>query len=224
MIVLKSDREINEMRQAGAFAFELLELAESMIQPGLSTGEINDALHEKTLSRGGVSAPLNYKGFPKALCTSVNSVVCHGIPSSKHILENGDIINVDVTPILNGFHGDSSRTFVVGEATEAAMNLVNCAKTCLEIGIEAIKAPQARVGDIGAGIQRYAEARGYGVTQSEGWKYTASEAYKDELEAHLWSVRESQYADLTKDGLEGLVKHVRKSFVRMGSRGRSLLG
>lgn len=165
MIALKSDREIDTMKRAGAFAFELLDLAESVIRPGISTKEINDLIHEHTLSKGAVSAPLGYRGFPEACCTSVNEVVCHGIPNKKTILKEGDIINVDVTPILDGFHGDTSRTFIVGAArSKVALDLVACARECLEAGISVVEAG-CRIGDIGAIILSHAEAKGFSVVK-----------------------------------------------------------
>lgn len=165
MIVLKTDEEIEAMRPAGALAFELLDIAEKMIKPGISTLDINNVLHEHTLQQGAISAPLNYRGFPKSICTSVNEVVCHGIPNKNHVLREGDIINVDVTPIVNGFHGDSSRTFYVGKKiSDQAIKLTECAKKCLELGIEAVK-DGCRVGDIGHAIQSYAESLNFGVVR-----------------------------------------------------------
>ncbi len=164
MIVLKSDREIDIMRQAGLISFELLELVSSQIRPGVSTQELNDFVHEETKKRGAISAPLNYKGFPKSICTSINHVVCHGIPSPKEILKEGDIINVDVTPILNGFHGDSSRTFKVGEVSKTAARLVDCAKDCLDLAIS-ILGPNTRIGDIGAVILERAQKDGFSVVR-----------------------------------------------------------
>jgi methionyl aminopeptidase len=118
-----------------------------------------------TLSKGGTSAPLNYRGFPKSVCTSVNEVVCHGIPSDKQILKDGDIINVDVTPIVNGYHGDSSRTFLVGTGvSENARRLVEAAEKALALGIEVV-ADGARIGDIGANIQTYVESIGFSVVR-----------------------------------------------------------
>ena len=113
LVYIKNKAEIERMRAAGRFAAELLQYIEGFIKPGISTLYLNDLCHKYTLSRGARSAPLNYKGFPKAICTSVNDVVCHGIPRSNEILKDGDIINVDVTPVLNGYHGDTSKTFVV---------------------------------------------------------------------------------------------------------------
>src|SRR5690606_26466742 len=135
------------------------------IKPGISTEDINTLVHEHTLSKGAISAPLNYRGFPKSVCTSVNEVVCHGTPSRKQILKEGDIINVDVTPIVNGYHGDSSRTFYVGQnIAPNVRRLTECARECLERGIAAVK-DGCRIGDIGAAIQQHAEAAGFGVVR-----------------------------------------------------------
>ena len=164
MIKLKSDREIDEMKKAGALAYELLDLAQKHIKPGVTTKEINDLIHELTLSRGATSAPLGYKGFPEACCTSVNEVVCHGIPNKKQKLRSGDIINVDVTPIIDGFHGDTSRTFYVGEPTQIAKDLVECAKDSLDLAIEVVR-DGCRIGDIGAVIQEFAEGKGFSVVR-----------------------------------------------------------
>ncbi len=152
------------MKKAGLLAWELLDLVESFIKPGISTQDINNLVEEVTKKKGGRSAPLNYKGFPKSICTSINEVVCHGIPSPSVFLKEGDIINVDVTPIINNFHGDSSRTFFVGKVSENARRLVDCARKCLDLGIEVVK-DGARVGDIGAVIQNYAENCHYQVVR-----------------------------------------------------------
>jgi len=165
MIILKTEEEIAQMRGAGHLAWELLELVSEYIRPGISTEDINVLIHEYTLKKGARSAPLNYRGFPKSVCTSVNEVVCHGIPNKKKILRDGDLINVDVTPIVEGFHGDSSRTFYVGKKiSPAAKKLTECAKKCLELGIATVK-DNCRVGDIGHAIQSYAESLGYGVVK-----------------------------------------------------------
>ncbi len=164
MIILKTDAEIDEMKKAGVLAWQLLEEIGSYIKPGISTQDINDLVEQMTQKKGARSAPLFYKGFPKSVCTSVNEVVCHGIPNPKHILKDGDIINVDVTPIVNGFHGDSSRTFYVGNVSEKAKRLVECAQRCLNIGIDVVH-DGARVGDIGAAIQAYAESCKYEVVR-----------------------------------------------------------
>jgi methionyl aminopeptidase len=164
LIFLKNDKEIDDMKKAGVLAWELLEAMESFIKPGISTQDINDYIHEHTLKKGAIPAPLNYKGFPKSVCTSVNHVVCHGIPSKNQILKEGDIINVDVTPIINGFHGDSSRTYAVGQISKNAQDLIRCTKECLDLGISMV-ADGVRVGDIGSVIQTHAEKHGYGVVK-----------------------------------------------------------
>ena len=164
MINLKSDAEIDQMKPAGGLAAKLLELVSEHINPGVTTLELNELCHNFTVSKGAISAPLNYRGFPKSICTSINDVVCHGIPSAKAKLKDGDIINVDVTPIVNGFHGDTSRTFLVGNVSKEKQRLVETAQRCLEIGIEQVK-PGARVGDIGAAIQEFAEGKGYSVVR-----------------------------------------------------------
>ncbi len=163
-IVLLSKREIEKMRQAGQLAAELLAHLEPMVQPGVSTLELNDEAERWTQSHGAKSAPLGYHGFPKSICTSVNEVVCHGIPNGKQILHAGDIINIDVTPTLDGFHGDTSRTFFVGEPSPVAKKLVEVTQECLMRGIDQVK-PGARIGDIGAAIQEYAEAQGFSVVR-----------------------------------------------------------
>lgn len=164
MIILKTDSEIDRMKKAGHLAWELLEKVGEMIAPGISTQDINDFVEDYTKKKGAKSAPLNYKGFPKSVCTSINEVVCHGIPSSKAVLKEGDIINVDVTPIVDGFHGDSSRTFTVGKVSEKAQSLIDCSRKSLDLGIEAVL-KGARTGDIGHAIQSYAEPLGFQVVK-----------------------------------------------------------
>jgi methionyl aminopeptidase len=167
-ITLLSQREIDKMRRAGQLAAELLDHLALMVKPGVSTLEINDEAERWTKARGAKSAPLGYPGsvmpFPKSLCTSVNEVICHGIPNAKQILQEGDIINIDVTPILDGYHGDTSRTFFVGNPSPKAKKLVEVTQECLHRGIAAVK-PGGRIGDIGAAIQEYAESNGFSVVR-----------------------------------------------------------
>lgn len=165
MIILKSQQEMYTMQKAGLLAWELLELVEKNIKPGISTEFLNQLVHEETVRRGAKSAPLGYKGFPKAICTSVNEVICHGIPSENHILKEGDIINVDVTPILEGYHGDTSRTFYVGDSIpDNARRVTECARQSLDIGISVIR-DGIRTGDIGYAIQTFVEAQGFSVVR-----------------------------------------------------------
>ena len=165
MITLKSDVEISAMRAAGKLSADLLDRLEELVRPGVTTLELNDFAHEYTIKHGGIPAPLNYKGFPKSICTSVNEVVCHGIPNGKQRLKDGDIINIDVTCIVDGFYGDTSRMFLVGQGvSQVARRLSDCARECLFRGIRAVRSG-ARTGDIGAAIQRHAEGQGFSVVR-----------------------------------------------------------
>jgi methionyl aminopeptidase len=163
-IVLLSRREIEKMRQAGSLAAKLLQHLEPMVKPGVSTLELNDEAERWTQAHGAKSAPLGYHGFPKSICTSINHVICHGIPNAKQILKDGDIINIDVTPIVDGYHGDTSKTFFVGTPSPVAKKLVDVTYESMMRGIAAVK-PGARIGDIGAAIQEYAEAQGFSVVR-----------------------------------------------------------
>ena len=163
-IVILSQREIEKMRQAGSLAAKLLQHLEPLVKPGVSTLQLNDEAERWTLQHGAKSAPLGYKGFPKSICTSVNEVICHGIPNAKQILKEGDIINIDVTPIVEGYHGDTSKTFLVGNPSPTAQKLVEVTQECLRLGIAEGK-PGAKIGDIGAAIQEYAESFGFSVVR-----------------------------------------------------------
>ncbi len=152
------------MREVGRIAAWLLDRVEAAIRPGVTTAEIDRLVDEATRSAGAESAPFGYRGFPKHVCTSINEVVCHGIPRDDQVLRDGDIINVDVTPVLDGFHGDSSRTFYVGTPSPAAARLVETTREALWRGIRAVR-PTATLGDIGHAIQSFAEGRGYSVVR-----------------------------------------------------------
>jgi methionyl aminopeptidase len=164
VITLLSERELEKMRQACRLAAELLEHLAPLVKPGVSTLELNDEAERWTQAHGAKSAPLGYHGFPKSICTSINEVVCHGIPSAEQVLKDGDIVNIDVTPILDGYYGDTSRMFFVGEPSPVAKKLVEVTEECLWRGIREVK-PGARIGDIGAAIQEYAEAQGFSVVR-----------------------------------------------------------
>ena len=161
--LIKTPEQIQGIRAAGKLAWELLEMLEERIRPGISTEDINTWVHQYTLEHGGVSAPLNYKGFPKSVCTSVNEVVCHGIPGAR-VLEEGDIVNVDVTPILNGFYGDSSRMYALGRISPEAQHLIEVTRECLQLGIAQVR-PGGNLGDIGHAIQTHAEGHRYSVVR-----------------------------------------------------------
>ena len=151
------------MRKAGRLAAEILDAMAPLVVPGVSTEELDRVVREMALAGGGVPATLGYRGYTHSCCISINHVVCHGIPSNKTIKE-GDIVNIDVTPLLEGWHGDSSRMYIAGEASIKARRLVEVTYECMMIGIEQAK-PGARLGDIGAAIQSYAESHRYGVVR-----------------------------------------------------------
>lgn len=151
------------MRKAGQLAAECLDFITPYVKPGVSTDELNTLCHDWTLERGAVPAPLNYRGFPKSICTSINHVVCHGIPGDK-VLADGDIINIDVTVILDGWYGDTSRMFYAGKPSIKAQKLVETTFECLWRGIEMVR-PGATLGDIGHAIQSYAEKKRYSVVR-----------------------------------------------------------
>lgn len=163
-IDVKTPKEIELMRQACRLAADTLEQVAPMIRPGLTTYEIDEFVYRDTKAKGCIPACLNYRGFPKSCCTSINEVVCHGIPGDR-VLKNGDIINVDVTHIYEGFHGDTSATFYVGTPTTQARHVTEVARRCLDLGIEQVR-PGARLGDIGAAIQNYAEGQGCSVVRA----------------------------------------------------------
>ncbi len=163
-IEIKTPSEIEAMRVVGQMAGETLALVGEFIKPGISTEDINSFVHEDTIRRGASPAPLNYKGFPKSVCTSVNDVVCHGIPEPSRVLGEGDIINVDVTHIYKGFYGDTSATFYVGQPSPAAVHVTEVARRSLELGILEVR-PGGRIGDIGAAIQEFAEGHGLSVVR-----------------------------------------------------------
>jgi methionyl aminopeptidase len=165
-IEIMSPSMVERMREACKLAADTLLMIGPHVQPGVSTDGINTLVHDFTIARGAWPSPLNYRGFPKSVCTSVNEVVCHGIPG-KRVLRAGDIINVDVTsylPKVDGFHGDTSATFYVGEPSPDAKRVVEIARRCLELGIAEV-GPGKRIGDIGAAIQEYAEAKGCSVVR-----------------------------------------------------------
>ena len=160
----KDAETIALMRVAGKAAAQVLQAVGAAVRPGVTTDELDAIAHEQCIRRGGYPSPLGYNGFPKSLCTSVNEVICHGIPDST-VLTDGDIVNCDVTIFLNGVHGDTNATFLVGEVDQASSKLVEVTRACLDIGIAAVR-PGGRVRDIGKAIQAHAESQGYGVIRA----------------------------------------------------------
>ena len=152
------------MRKAGRLAAECLDMLVPLVQPGVTTATLDDLAREFVLERGGLPACLFYKGYRNTVCTSINHVVCHGIPGSKQ-LKDGDILNIDVTVIIDGWHGDTSRMYAVGPVKRKSMRLMDVTYECMKRGIEAIK-PGARLGDIGAAIQEHAERQRYSVVEA----------------------------------------------------------
>ena len=160
----KDAETLARMRVAGRAAAEVLQLVGKAVQPGITTDDLDAIAHEECIARGGYPSPLGYNGFPKSLCTSINEVICHGIPDST-VLKDGDIVNCDVTIYLDGVHGDTNATFLVGDVDEQSRRLVEVTRRSLDVGIEAVR-PGGRVRDIGRAIQAYAEGEGYGVIRA----------------------------------------------------------
>ena len=163
-IEINSKKDFEKIRKAGTLAAIILDQLKDIIKPGISTEKINDFCHKMIIENDAIPAPLGYKGYPKSICTSVNHVVCHGIPSEKKILQNGDIINIDITVILDQWHGDSSRMFAVGKIDRRAELLTKTTYECLMRGIQVAK-PGNFFGDIGYEIQKYAESKNYSVVR-----------------------------------------------------------
>ena len=162
-IKLHGPEAFEAMRKAGRLAAEILDALVPLVQPGVTTGYLDDIVRQMTLDGGAVPATLGYRGYEHSSCLSINHVVCHGIPSDK-MLKDGDIVNIDVTPLLDGWHGDSSRMYLVGDVSLKARRLVDVTHECLMIGIDQAK-PGTRLGDIGAAIQAHAEQYRYGVVR-----------------------------------------------------------
>jgi methionyl aminopeptidase len=162
-IRLKTPAEINGIRTCGKLVMDTMFKVRDMIKPGITTNDIDRFVHSYTVDNGATPAPLNYRGFPKSVCTSINEVICHGIPSDRKLID-GDIINVDVTSILNGFYADANMTFLVGQCSQEAIDIVKAAKESLKAGLSMVK-PYNTIGDIGWAIQNYAEPAGYSVVR-----------------------------------------------------------
>jgi len=163
-VIIKTPDEIEKMRVAGRLAAEVLEMVGEHVRPGITTDQLDQICHDYIVDvQQAIPAPLNYRGFPKSICTSVNHQVCHGIPGNK-VLKDGDIVNVDVTVIKDGFHGDTSKMFFIGKPSILAQRLVDVTHKAMWKGIETVR-PGARLGDIGHAIQRFVESNGYSVVQ-----------------------------------------------------------
>jgi methionyl aminopeptidase len=185
-IIIKTEKQIDGIRKSCELAADTLEWVEQFIKPGVTTEEINQKAEEYIRSHGALPAPLGYHGFPKATCISLNEVICHGIPSEQEVLKEGDIINVDVTTILNGYYGDTSRMYAVGEISEDARRLLAVAKDCLDIGIVTCK-PGRAFWEIAKAIQHYADSRGYSVVHQFCGHGTGLKFHEEPQVHHDWT-------------------------------------
>lgn len=165
--LVKNEEQIEGIRISAEVNNGVLDLIEKEIKAGMSTAEIDKLVYDYTVAHDAIPAPLNYEGFPKSVCTSINDEVCHGIPSEDIILKEGDIINVDVSTIKNGYYSDASRMFTIGKVSDEAQKLVDVTKEALKAGVEAVK-PWGHLGDIGAAIKKIADANGYSIVRDFG--------------------------------------------------------
>jgi len=186
MITIKSAREIELMRQTCRLAADTIDHVAPFVKPGVTTQYLNDICHEFIVKNGAYPSPLNYHGFPKSICASRNEVVCHGIPSEKEKVQSGDILNLDITTYLQSFHGDTNRTFFVGEVNPEIRKLVEVTYECLMRGIREVR-PGAHLGNIGAAIEEYAKGLGYGVVEDFCGHGIGREFHEDPQVLHFGS-------------------------------------
>ncbi|MDA3838378.1 MAG: type I methionyl aminopeptidase [Candidatus Delongbacteria bacterium] len=186
MIRIKSPSEIKKMRAAGKLAAEVLQYIQEYVVVGQNTGEIDRLCHEFILKNGAIPAPLNYHGFPKSICTSVNNIVCHGIPDPEQILKDGDIINVDVTVIVDGYHGDTSKTYMVGNVKDSTKLLVERTENAMMRGIQAIK-PNSFLYEVGKSIEKYVSKFGYSIVRDYGGHGIGKEFHEDPHVYHFYT-------------------------------------
>ena len=182
--LIKNKQDILAIKRSAAINNGVLDHVSKHIKVGMTTGEIDRLVYDYTVSHGAIPAPLNYGGFPKSVCTSINHEVCHGIPDDNRILKDGDIVNVDVSTIFHGYYSDASRMFLIGDVSEEAKRLVQITKECMEKGIEAIK-PWGHIGDIGAAIMEHAHKNGYTVVRSFAGHGIGKEFHEDPIVAHV---------------------------------------
>ncbi|KNZ40963.1 methionyl aminopeptidase [Acetobacterium bakii] len=182
--IIKSTLQINGIKESSKINIAVLDHIAENIKTGISTEEINQLVHTKTLALGGVPAPLNYEGFPKSVCTSINNQVCHGIPSDEVSLEDGDIINVDVSTLFKGYFSDASRMFCIGNVSAAKRRLVDITKKSIEIGLKQIK-PWHFLGDIGQAISDYVISNGYSVVEEFGGHGVGLEFHEEPFVSHV---------------------------------------
>jgi len=176
--MIKNAAQVEGIREAGKVNNAILDEVASKIKMGMSTEEINSIVVEATARLGGIAAPLNYEGFPKSVCTSINDQVCHGIPSAEDILEDGDIVNVDVTTIYKGYYADASRMFLIGDVLPEDKELVKVAREAIDVGLSVVK-PWNCLGDVGQAINDFAKAHGYSVVREIGGHGVGLEFHED---------------------------------------------
>ncbi|MBU3158916.1 methionyl aminopeptidase [Clostridium frigoris] len=181
--IMKTQEQIEGIRKSCKLTHDVLDIVSERIKVGVTTEEINTWVHDYTVEHNAYPAPLGYGGFPKSVCTSINDVICHGIPCET-ILKDGDIVNVDVSCILDGYYGDASRMYVIGEGSKEAVDLVRVSKECLDLGIEQVK-PFNTLGDIGNAIQQHAESLGYSVVYDYGGHGVGLEFHEEPFVAHI---------------------------------------
>lgn len=182
--LIKNKEQIEAIKESGKINTGVLDEVAKHIKVGMSTADIDKIVYDYTIAHGATPAPLGYGGFPKSVCTSINSEVCHGIPDENIILKEGDIVNVDVSTIKDGYFSDASRMFKIGKVSEAADKITDVAKECLEAGIKAVK-PWGHLGDIGAAVQELAEKNGYSVVRAFGGHGIGLEFHEDPFVAHV---------------------------------------
>ena len=182
--ILKNEKDLEGIRESSKINIAVLDAVGEMIGPGVSTQEIDDLVHNLTVRMGGIPAPLNYNGFPKSVCTSINEVVCHGIPDPDRILQEGDIINVDVSTIYKGYFSDSSRMYMIGEVSEEKKKLVQVTKECVELGLEMVK-PYNFLGDMADVINRHAKENGYSVVIDIGGHGIGKEFHEEPFVSYV---------------------------------------
>jgi len=181
--IMKTDEQVEGIRKSCKLTHEILDMVGQKIKVGITTDEINTWVHEYTVAHNAYPAPLGYGGFPKSVCTSINDVICHGIPDDT-VLKDGDIVNVDVTCILEGYYGDANRMYIMGEASKETVDLVRVSKECLERGIQQVK-PYNTLGDIGNAIQEHAEGLGYSVVYDYGGHGVGVEFHEEPFVPHI---------------------------------------
>lgn len=182
--IIKNKEQIEGIRECGKINTAVLDLVAEKIKAGMSTEEIDKLVYEYTISRGAIPADLNYEGFPKSVCTSINDEVCHGIPSEDIILEEGDIVNVDVSTIYNGYFSDASRMFKIGNVHEEVEKLFRVSKECLDAGLDAVK-PWSFLGDVSEAVQKHAEKNGFSVVREFGGHGVGLKFHEDPFVSHV---------------------------------------